>query len=333
MKQEAIFKKIGAIVGELNDHYHYLAQNPDQLNHLEVELLYANTSFLLDHVQILNKLMRSLEEASSGQEQKVVQSPTIPTAQAEWEGVTNPMISDSVQEEEKSPAIEEIEEEVFKLDHESSAFEFILNDHSEQEKFDFEDKSVDEIFNRPLSEEEEFILAQKSKVARLPIEEVLPLTEEEEEEEEVGPEPFLVTKPISALPLMEQDTTLQEAVPPVVNQEPVAVEDPGYRPTLNDILAGKSTKTQERSQESNSGKSVSDLRQAISLNDKLLYIKELFNGYNLAYGEAIDFANKLSSFEAADNFFQKNYAAQYNWADKQATVDKFYQLLNQRFRS
>ena len=254
--------------------------------------------------------------------------------------------------EEPVVRFEEIEKEVFKLDPEPSTFEFILNDHSEhetisakvetssndddsfiidkipiatEEKFEFEEKSVDELFNRPLSDEEERVLAEKIKLREQ-------LSKDETatsgEEDEIGPEPFLVQKE-EDFPIEKEELTLAVAPAEAVeinNVEPV--EDPTYKATLNDLLA-KSRSTNVNT--ANSAK-ISDLKQAINLNDKLLYIKDLFNGYNLAYAEAIDLANKLPDFESADNFFQKNYAVKNNWAAKQATVDKFYELLNQRFR-
>jgi hypothetical protein len=130
-------------------------------------------------------------------------------------------------------------------------------------------------------------------------------------------------------PIDKEELTLEAAPITTVEvntKEPV--EDPTYKPTLNDLLAKSATGN--INSQTNTG--ITDLKQAINLNDKLLYIKDLFNGYNLAYAEAIDVANKLPNFEAADNFFKKNYAEKNNWADKQVTVDKFYQLLNQRFK-
>lgn len=76
---------------------------------------------------------------------------------------------------------------------------------------------------------------------------------------------------------------------------------------------------------------VTDLKQAITLNDKLLYIKDLFNGYNLAYSEAIDILNRYNSIEEADKFLKSNYAVKNSWESKQGTVDKFYELLKRRY--
>jgi hypothetical protein len=352
MNQEDLFKKLGLILNELNEQYQFLAENPQQLSELELELFQANANFLADHVQIIKKfnlnqqaplVLATADEEPFGttdttsfeqddvQEQSQVEELTFAQTDEIEEETTSfkPEI-----EEQPSPEIAEIEEEVFKLDQEPSTFEFILNDHAEHEtidenpskadeKFEFEEKSVDELFNRPLSEEEERILTQKMKL-RKQQQDDLP----EEEEDEIGPEPFLVESK-EKFPIEKEDLELEAAPIEETQINPAApVEDPTYKPTLNDLLAKKTPE----SINSTTGISITDLKQAINLNDKLLYIQDLFNGYNLAYAEAIDFANKLPNFEAADNFFKKNYAIKNNWAEKQATVDKFYQLLNQRFK-
>ena len=116
-----------------------------------------------------------------------------------------------------------------------------------------------------------------------------------------------------------QDRVEEKIVQPAANAP---------RPTLNDLLA--SQKSNSFNQE-NTTPIVTDLKKAVNLNEKLLYIKDLFNGYNLAYSEAIDIINKLPDLKSADSFLQNNYAIKNNWQTKQATVDKFYGLLKQRF--
>ncbi len=347
MNQEDLFKKIGLIVKELNVQYEYLAQNPQQLNELELALFHANADFLSDHAQILIKISKNqapleIQAAVDNQESEieVLQGENL-KKELETEYYGDALQEEQVEAITFAEEIPEIEEEIFKLDESPSTFEFILNENpnpfvqdsfitdenniSNDEKFDFEEKSVDELFNRPLSQEEENILAQKRKLRESITEAPVDI-----DEDEIGPEPFLVSKPIEEdFPIDEEDLTLEEAIEPVINNQPIAVEDPSYKPTLNDLLAGKTDKSLN---DNNGANHISDLKQGINLNDKLLYIKDLFNGYNLAYAEAIDLANKLPNFEAADNFFKKNYAGKYNWADKQATVDKFYALLNQRFK-
>lgn len=76
---------------------------------------------------------------------------------------------------------------------------------------------------------------------------------------------------------------------------------------------------------------ITDLKPAITLNDKLLFIKDLFNGYSLAYSEAIDILNRFKSFEEADTFLKKNYTVKNNWDAKPETTAKFYELLKRRY--
>lgn len=78
-------------------------------------------------------------------------------------------------------------------------------------------------------------------------------------------------------------------------------------------------------------KRIADLKSAVSLNDKLLFIKDLFNGYSLAYTEAIELLSRYDNFSDADAFLQNSYAKKNNWEGKQATVDKLYAILKQRF--
>lgn len=396
MNQEDIFKKIGQILNELNEQYQYLAQNPQELNELELELFLANSSFLSDHVQIIRKL-------NNGNVQKALPEHTGPAGEAtvrqdvvlsvapaaRMEEITGEQEAAVGEEEEitdetveEAPVLElpavkpAAEQEMFKLDKEPSTFEFILNEKPSSDRFEFEEKSIDEIFDRPLSREEEEIIAQKQKLR-----ENDSLENDFPEEDEIGPEPFLVshapevteeTEPLNeektipepqvakaepepfrfmqeglfsvTEPVTEAEAALPEPAEEIFIQpaaenpaEPITTPvypaaEPAAPPvklTLNDILSGN---TQPGSIRTESNRPpVTDLKQAISLNDKLRYIRDLFNGYNLAYAEAIDLLNKMPDFKTADTFLQKNYAAKHNWADKQETADHFYELLNQRF--
>ena len=60
-------------------------------------------------------------------------------------------------------------------------------------------------------------------------------------------------------------------------------------------------------------------------------MKDLFNGYNLAYSEAIEILNRFSNFEEATRFLNTNYVAKNNWMSKPDTVEKFYAVLKRRY--
>jgi hypothetical protein len=76
---------------------------------------------------------------------------------------------------------------------------------------------------------------------------------------------------------------------------------------------------------------LADIKSAITLNDKLLFVKDLFKGYNLAYTEAIEIVNRFSNYEEADRFLKNNYVTKNDWESKPATAEKFYALLRRRY--
>lgn len=346
MNQGDIFKKIGQILNELQDQYEFLAQNPEQLNELELELFLANANFLSDHVQIVRKLNNSkpVKELPEHSLETVTE-------------IAEPVVAQNVVV---------VEEEVEEVEYNRPSFEFILNDTSSSDKFDFEEKSVDSIFDRPLSAEEERIIAEKQRLmerkAQIEASEqqVVPQVTPDPVVEPVyvsqaTPEPQPIPEPVvykqEPIVQIQEEVKAPEPAPIPVPQptlfkapEPVKVvvvestPEPAQqelvsnlKPTINDILAGKSNNNSVNLNLESNKPAITDLKKGITLNEKLLYIKDLFNGYNLAYSEAIDLINKMPDLKTADTFLKNNYAEKNNWDAKQTTVDKFYELLNQRF--
>ena len=76
---------------------------------------------------------------------------------------------------------------------------------------------------------------------------------------------------------------------------------------------------------------IRDIKSGISLNDKLMFIKDLFNGYSLAYSEAVELLNRFETFADADRFLQENYAQKNGWETKRPSVEKFYAILRKRY--
>jgi len=115
----------------------------------------------------------------------------------------------------------------------------------------------------------------------------------------------------------------------------VSEEAPARPLTLNEIIsqqkqAGVQNRVYQVNQSGHSDK-LTDIKAGISLNDKLLFIKDLFNGYSLAYSEAVELLNRFTSYAEADAFLQTNYAVKNKWADKPHTVEKLYDVLRRRY--
>jgi hypothetical protein len=126
-----------------------------------------------------------------------------------------------------------------------------------------------------------------------------------------------------------QEVFIREEINTVIEEAPA-------RPlTLNEIIsqqkqAGVQNRVYQVNQSGHSDK-LTDIKAGISLNDKLLFIKDLFNGYSLAYSEAVELLNRFTSYAEADAFLQTNYAIKNKWADKPHTVEKLYDVLRRRY--
>lgn len=341
MNKQDILRKIGNIINELNEQHQYLS-NTSKINILELELFTANADFLIDHIEILKKINNHVSEIAahdtSASEDIITPQISIP----EKEEI--PVISTIVEAKSEDVFYENIkqEEEIPQNEEGKSAplFKFDFEEPTEM-VFDFEKKvAVQDVFDRALTVEEQNLIEDKKKalveeeiVARNNVQENI----EEVEEEEIGEEPFIIQK---AEVILEQPTVQEvkiEQENPVVQKNKVVdvIAEPEQQksdkvPSLNDVLSGK---LQQNNTSSSSLKPISDLKASISLNDKMFFIKELFNGYNLAYSEAIEILNRFDSFEAADNFLMKNYAEKNTWSAKQNTVDRLYEILNRKFKS
>jgi hypothetical protein len=159
--------------------------------------------------------------------------------------------------------------------------------------------------------------------------------EDKESEREFKPEPVqefktheLPIEPVAA-PVITHINT-EPVIPPVPEQPKAEPEQPL---TLNQRLSAQ-LQQQSQSPSQNPGynsPAVTDIKSAINLNDKMLFVKDLFNGYSLAYSEAVELLNRCKNFDEADRFLRSNYVAKNNWTAKPDTVDKFYMILHRRF--
>jgi hypothetical protein len=78
---------------------------------------------------------------------------------------------------------------------------------------------------------------------------------------------------------------------------------------------------------------IPDLRKAISLNDRLLYTRELFGSDQLAFDHSIQALNALVDFNQAKAFFVEHCVARYGWTDPRRfdLAKKFVNLARRRY--
>ncbi len=200
-------------------------------------------------------------------------------------------------------------------------WKFEINDEAVQ-SFDYEEKAAHDLFDRPLTEEEMEVIEQKTQLKVQPENDFEMKIEESSDSEQTVE--ALTEADINPVFGIFDENTVEETVN--IATKPDAEEHPL---TINEILASQASQSTVSSQFAQ--RQVKDLKSLINLNDKLVFVRDLFNGYSLAYSEAIEILNRFESFESADNFLKQNYSSKNNWAEKQNVADKFYEILNQRF--
>ena len=267
-----------------------------------LELFVANAHFLSDHSEVLRKLNLN----KSGQ-QKALPAPQ--------EKYFEPVVQQSPPPVEAAPVKEEKPEAPVVRDIPQISAKEMPVAHIDLRG---DDTGTDYSYMR----QEPEIIRHELKLDDIPNQD-----EEEEPAKLHHPINEIIEAPKAESPKVE----LVQPVPGPVKTQIKVPEEKEEPLTINQRIMAQMNANSNRNTEHVSAQPITDLKQAITLNDKLLYIKDLFNGYNLAYSEAIDILNRFNSFDEADKFLQSSYAAKNNWESKQSTVDKFYDLLKRRY--
>ncbi len=76
---------------------------------------------------------------------------------------------------------------------------------------------------------------------------------------------------------------------------------------------------------------IRDLRKAIGVNDRFLYINELFRGDENMYERSIKTINSFSILPEAEYWIQRELKTKIGWNDSNETVIQFCQLVKRRF--
>ena len=114
------------------------------------------------------------------------------------------------------------------------------------------------------------------------------------------------------------------AKPPKEIHEAIAGADGA---SLNDALRENKTELSETLQES----PIKDLRKGIGINDRFLFISELFRGDEAMYERSIKTINGFSIYPEAEYWIRRELKLKLGWDDKNTVVRQFDQLVKRRF--
>jgi hypothetical protein len=98
-------------------------------------------------------------------------------------------------------------------------------------------------------------------------------------------------------------------------------------PSLNDKLRQGTMELGDQLSEA----PIRDLKKAIGINDRFLFINDLFRGDETMYERSIKTINGFSILPEAEYWIQRELKVKLGWNDTQETVRQFTQLVKRRF--
>lgn len=184
----------------------------------------------------------------------------------------------------------------------------------------------------PAAREEKIPVAEEKTVEILQVDEAEVEAELEEikrtakEKASMGAQnkPSVLFDPIEDIPtLTHQQPTPQEPAKPEVNH----VAKTGNQDSLNDRLKESKTELFDSLSEA----PIRDLKKAIGINDKFLFVNELFRGDDTMYERSIKTINGFSIYPEAEYWIKRELKLKLGWDDRNEVVKQFDQLVKRRF--
>jgi hypothetical protein len=102
---------------------------------------------------------------------------------------------------------------------------------------------------------------------------------------------------------------------------------PGQEESLNDKLRQGKTELVEVLKET----PVKDLRKAIGINDRFLFINDLFRGDESMYERSIKTINSFNIYPEAEYWINRELKVKMGWSNNSGSVQQFDQLVKRRF--
>jgi hypothetical protein len=129
-------------------------------------------------------------------------------------------------------------------------------------------------------------------------------------------QPELHFDPLNEIPTFSQQQISKEVNESVSQQE-----------SLNDKLKEDRTEVMHALKDS----PIRDLRKAIGINDRFVFINELFRGDEAMYERCIKTINSFNIYPEAEYWMNRELMVKLGWDENLGSVKNFYQLVRRRF--
>ncbi len=165
--------------------------------------------------------------------------------------------------------------------------------------------------------------------------EVLKVDEKEIEEEleeikrnaQVKNQMSVNAKPVLMFDPIEDVPTLTHQVPATENTHKNINESTARPESLNEKLKQSKIELSDMLTDT----PVRDLKKAIGVNDRFLFINELFRGDEAMYERSIKTINNFSIYPEAQYWIERELKVKIGWSESDAMVKQFDQLVKRRF--
>ena len=127
----------------------------------------------------------------------------------------------------------------------------------------------------------------------------------------------LLFDPLVEIPTLSHQNGVKE-----INETVAARQE-----SVNDKLKQQSSELGELLK----GTPIKDLRKAIGINDRFVFISELFRGDEAMYERSIKTINSFNIFPESENWINRELIVKLGWVQDSETVRHFYQLVRRRF--
>ena len=162
-------------------------------------------------------------------------------------------------------------------------------------------------------------------------------TEEKREEpqptyskEVTPPHPVITPAPAEPQPfdaIAETPTLVQHIAPQVETPKEIHQLIAAQQPSLNDRLKEEKIELAHKLKDA----PIKDLRKAIGINDRFLFLSELFRGDETMYERSIKTINSFHILQEAEYWMNRELKVKLGWNDNKDTVQHFYALVRRRF--
>ncbi len=141
--------------------------------------------------------------------------------------------------------------------------------------------------------------------------------------EESEPLPY---SPYLPQPPKQQESSIKTNRPRILFED-ISPVDAAPAKELNEKLKESTREVAQKLQDV----PIKDLRKAIGINDRYLYINELFNGDEAMFERSVKTLNQFSILPEAEFWMQRELRIKLGWKEDNPLVQQFVQLVRRRF--